>query len=107
MKRVHQVVRVKPECLEKYIELHKSVWEGVLATQDKCNMQNYSIAYRDGFLFSYFEYTGNDYDADMEKMAADPVTQEWWSVCRPCLTPVESETESDCWADMEEVFYKA
>jgi len=106
MKRIHQVVRVKPEHMEKYIGLHRSVWDGVLATLEECHVHNYSIAYRDGFLFAYFEYTGDDYAADMEKMAADPVTQEWWAVCKPCLTPVESETVSDCWADMQEVFYK-
>jgi len=28
-------------------------------------------------LSSYFEYVGNDFEADMAKMAADPTTQEW------------------------------
>ena len=107
MKRIHQIVRVKPEHLKTYTKLHKNVWESVLQTQDACHIQNYSIAYRDGLLFAYFEYTGTDYEADMRRMAADPATQEWWAICKPCLTPVESETVSDCWADMEEVFYKA
>ncbi|MDD4175314.1 MAG: L-rhamnose mutarotase, partial [Kiritimatiellae bacterium] len=41
---------------------------------------NYSIFLRklpDGeyYLFSYFEYTGTDFAADCDRMAADPVTQ--------------------------------
>ena len=42
-----------------------------LAMIKKCNMQNYSIFYKDNLLYAYFEYTGNDFAADMAKMAAD------------------------------------
>ena len=38
----------------------------------ECNIRNYSIYYRDGYLFSYYEYVGDDYEADMAKMAARP-----------------------------------
>ena len=37
----------------------------------KCNMQNYSIFYKDNLLYAYFEYTGSDFAADMARMAAD------------------------------------
>ena len=105
MKRVQQIVNVKPEHLDEYKKLHANAWEGVKNIIKDCNIQNYSISYRDGLLFAYFEYTGDDYEADMAKMAADPLTQEWWAVCKPCLYPIESEKVSGCWADMEEVFY--
>jgi len=105
MKRVQQIVKVKPEKFEEYKRLHANIWPDVSKMIKECNIRNYSIAYRDGLLFTYFEYVGNDYIADITKMAADSVTQDWWAVCKPCLLPVESETVSDCWADMEEVFY--
>jgi len=76
MKRFQQVVKVKPECLEKYKALHADIWPDVANMIKACHIQNYSISYRDGFLFAYFEYTGSDYAADMAKMAADPATQE-------------------------------
>ena len=107
MKRIHQVVEVKPDCLEIYKDLHANAWPEVLNMIKEANIQNYSIAYRDGYLYAYFEYVGHDFEADMAKMAADPVTQKWWDVCKPCLTPVQSEKVSDCWADMEEVFFLA
>ena len=54
----------------------------------KCNIRNYSIYYKDGFLFSYYEYMGSDHDADMKLMAADPKTQEWWKLTDPCQEPL-------------------
>jgi L-rhamnose mutarotase len=71
----------------------------------ECNIQNYSIYYRDGLLFSYLEYTGKDFDADMKKMAADSITQEWWKLTDPCQEPVETAKEGVWWADMEEVYH--
>ena len=80
MKRFGQVIKIKPEMLEYYLELHANAWPEVLETIRKCNIRNYSIyLLRKDLLFAYFEYTGNDFDADMKKMAACPHTQKWWS----------------------------
>ena len=57
------------------------------------------------YLFSYFEYTGDDYEADNAKMAADPKTQEWWALTDPCQEPLNSVEEGAWWADTEEVFH--
>jgi L-rhamnose mutarotase len=55
--------------------------------------------------FSYFEYTGTDLTADMEKMAADQKTQEWWAITNPMQTPLANRAEGEWWASMEEVFH--
>jgi L-rhamnose mutarotase len=105
MKRYGSVIRVVPEKLDEYRRLHSAVWPGVLKTIRDCNIRNYSIYYKDGYLFSYYEYLGVDYDADMAKMAADPETQRWWSVCEPCQQPLETRAPGEWWAGMEEVFH--
>jgi L-rhamnose mutarotase len=105
MKRYGQVIQVKPEMLEKYKALHADPWPEIIAKIKDCNLDNYSIFYRDGFLFAYFEYTGSDFDVDMAKMAADPMTQKWWGECKPCQKPVESAGGGEWWADMQEVFH--
>jgi L-rhamnose mutarotase len=105
MKRYGSVIGVRPEKLEEYKELHAAVWPEVLKMITECNIRNYSIYYKDGFLFSYFEYIGNNYEADMAKMAADPTTQKWWDVCKPCQKPLETRKEGEWWADMKEVFH--
>ena len=105
MKRYGMVIKVRPEKFEEYKRLHAAVWPGVLAMISACNIRNYSIYHKDGFLFSYFEYHGNDFNADMAKMAADPLTQKWWGVCIPCQEPLASRGEGEWWANMEEVFH--
>jgi L-rhamnose mutarotase len=105
MKRYGSVIKVVPEKLDEYKRLHAAVWPGVLEMIGKCNIRNYSIYYKDGYLFSYFEYYGDDYAADMAKMAADPETQRWWSVCEPCQQPLDTRAPGEWWAVMEEVFH--
>ena len=99
------VIKVKQEKLELYKELHANPWEAVNEKLKECNIRNYSIYYRDGYLFSYLEYTGNNWEEDMSRMAADSTTQEWWKLTDPCQEPVESAKEGEWWADMEEVFH--
>lgn len=105
VKRFGWVIKVKPEKLGEYKELHANPWPEVNSMLKKCNIQNYSIYYRDGLLFSYLEYTGTDFEADMKKMAADSVTREWWKLTDPCQEPVDSAEEGVWWADMEEVYH--
>ena len=105
VKRFGQIIRVKEEYLEKYKQLHANPWPEINARIKECNIRNYSIYYRDGYLFSYYEYVGEDYEADMKKMADDPRTQAWWKETDPCQMPVESAGEGVWWADMEEVYH--
>lgn len=105
MKRYAQVIRVKAENLEKYKELHANPWSSVNKMIRACNIRNYSIYLRDGYLFSYFEYVGDDFEADMKKMAEDPDTQAWWKETDPCQEPVASAKPGQWWADMEEVYH--
>ena len=105
VQRYGSVIKVAPGRLEEYKRLHAAVWDSVKKMIKECPLQNYSIYYKDGYLFSYYEYTGNDYAADMAKMAADPETQRWWTFCEPCQQPLESRAEGEWWATMEEVFH--
>src|SRR5262245_39088643 len=110
MKRYGAIVGLREEHIARYKELHEKVWDGVLATIRKCNIHNYSIFLRrmpDGkhYLFAYYEYTGSDFAADMAKMAADPVTQEWWSICKPIQEPIPGLPPGEWWGFMEEVFH--
>ena len=105
MKRYGMVVRLRPEKCAEYKRLHAEVWPEVLDMIKRCNIRNYSIYHRDGWLFSYFEYTGSDFRADMARMAADAVTQRWWDLCKPCQQPLETDPPDQWWAAMEEVFH--
>jgi L-rhamnose mutarotase len=105
MKRFGQIIGVRPEHFERYKKHHAAVWPEVLDMIKKCNMQNYSIFYKDNMLYAYFEYTGSDFAADMARMAADPKTQEWWSIMEPMQKPVDTRKSGEWWANMDEVFH--
>ncbi len=105
MKRHGSWIGVKMDKLEEYKKYHAAVWPEILEMIGQCNIQNYSIYFKDGQLFSYFEYTGPDFAADMAKMAADPKTQEWWAIMMPMQIPLETRAEGEWWAEMEEVFH--
>jgi L-rhamnose mutarotase len=99
------VIGLRPEAREEYKRYHAAVWPEVLKTIQACNIGNYSIYLKDDTLFGYFEYHGDDFAADMAKMAADPKTQEWWAIMKPMQQPLPTRKEGEWWADMEEVFH--
>jgi L-rhamnose mutarotase len=105
MRRYGMIIRLRPEAEAAYREHHQAVWPAVLETITACNMRNYTIFLRDGCLFGYFEYIGQDYAADMRKMAADPATQKWWAIMDPMQEPLPNRAEGEWWSLMEEVFH--
>jgi len=105
MKRFGQTIYLKPNGAMEYIRQHRKVWPGVLAKIKECNISNYSIFFRDNTLFAYFEYTGDDYESDMGKMAAHEETKRWWSVVKPLMQPVSTAGPEEFWANMDEIFH--
>ena len=105
IRRFGQMISLKPDGADEYIRLHAAVWPGVLVMISTCNIRNYSIYFKDNYLFSYFEYTGSDFDADMDKMAADPETQRWWDVVKPLMEPLENRETDEFWSNMQEIFH--
>lgn len=104
------VLGLRADKLAEYKELHQAVWPDVLRMIKACHFDNYSIFLKqldDGrhYLFSYFEYTGDDFAADSAQMAADPVTQKWWALCQPCQQPLQNRQPGEWWATMEVVFH--
>ena len=105
VERYGSVIELRPEYADEYKKLHAAVWPGVLKQIEKSNIQNYSIYLYDGILYSYFEYAGNDFKGDMDKMAQDAETQRWWDVCKPMQKKVPSASSDEWWAEMKEVFH--
>jgi L-rhamnose mutarotase len=105
VQRYASVIRVRPEHEAEYRRLHAEVWPGVLRRIRESGIVNYSIFLRDGLLFSYYEYVGDDHARDLAAMAGDPETQRWWELTDPCQQPVESAADGQRWAPMTEVFH--
>ncbi|HET8845622.1 MAG TPA: L-rhamnose mutarotase [Ktedonobacteraceae bacterium] len=105
MQRIGQVIGVKPEQIEAYERVHASVWPEVLAMIAACNIRNYSIFRHGTLLFAYMEYIGEDFAADMARMAEDPRTREWWTITDPMQEPLATRASGEWWAMMQEVFH--
>jgi L-rhamnose mutarotase len=105
MKRHGSVIRLRPEHEEEYLRLHRAVWPAVLEQITRSGIRNYSIFLRDGYLFAYFEYVGDDFDTDMQAMAEDPETGRWWQLTDPCQQPLPTAATGEHWAQMREVMH--
>ena len=107
MHRHGMVIRVKPDRVQEYKALHAAVWPEILAAISASNIRNYSIFMHGDLLFGYFEYVGDDLEADWAKMAAAPGMRDWWDLTDPMQEPLLSRKEGEWWTTMEEVFHVA
>lgn len=104
------VTGLKTDKAARYEYLHAHVWPGVNKMIKECHFQNFSIheCNINGqlYLFAYLEYTGTNFDADMKRMAGDPLTQSWWKQTDPCQAPLpEAAAKGKIWADTKEVYF--
>ncbi len=106
--RFGSVIGLKPEREALYLELHANAWESVTACLARHHVRNYSIFLTElegrKYLFSYFEYTGSDYERDMRAVAADPEIRRWWRQTDPCQIPLPGRQPGANWHEMEQVF---
>ena len=105
-RRVGMVIGIDPEYISEYLRLHADGHPGVRDLLHKYHLRNFSIFLHriEGkwYEFGYYEYTGEDFDGDMENLAAEPRNRAWLEVCDPMQLPLEGESG---WAVMEQVYF--
>ena len=103
VRRIAQIVHLKPSAVAAYKECHANVWPEVLQQIKDCNIKDCtfftlkmgtwisanviswyqldSIFFdNDRTLFATFKYVGTDFEGDMELMRANPKIREWWAM---------------------------
>lgn len=107
MQRMGLCIGLKPGVIERYKELHAAVWPDVLAVITKANIRNYTIFLREpeNLLFAYWEYHGDDFNADAAEMGSAQAMREWWKICDPLQEPLATRKDGEWWAGMAEVFH--
>ncbi|RXK41397.1 hypothetical protein M231_01302 [Tremella mesenterica] len=109
-KRICQVIRVKPERLEEYKEVHSEVWPQVLDTLKKANIVDYTIHYFAplSLLIAHLRYLGKDYEADMALIRSDETTRRWWALTdgmqESFVDGAVGSENGEWWMNAEEVF---
>lgn len=107
VKRVGMVIKLNPDYINEYKDLHSDSNAGVRDLLTEANMHNFSIflvQLDDGnwYEFGYYEYTGDDFDADMAKLDKHPRNIEWLKICDPMQIPLEG---SEGWVEMEQIYF--
>lgn len=107
-RRFGSIIGLSPQQEQYYRKLHADVWPSVLERLKASHIGNYAIfvADLDGkkYLFSTFEYTGDDYEWDMQAIAEDPETRRWWQETDPCQIQLPTRKAGANWSDLEMVF---
>jgi L-rhamnose mutarotase len=103
--RYASVIELRAEKESEYRELHAAVWPEVVAALRRAHVGNYSIFLRDGYLFSYLEYSGEDFQADMDSVARDEATRRWWKLTNPCQRRLPTAASGEWWAPAQELFH--
>ena len=102
-----RVIGIKPEAIARYKELHANLWPDIADRLKERNIQNFSIFIREpeNLLFSYWEYTGDDFEKDFERSRNDERNKQWWELTSPLQQPLDSSKEGEWWSPMEQVFF--
>ncbi len=112
-KRELQVMGLKEEYLEEYIERHKNVWPEIQECFKKANFGNMSVCiqqFDDGkhYIISYKEYTGTNRDADMKILEENEFVEKWGKIFNPMFVPLKNNKDKkSTWTSCQEVFYLA
>lgn len=107
MQRMGMVIGIRSEKIDAYRRLHAEPWPSVIAALSHANIRNYSIFLREpeNLLFGYWEYHGDDFEADAARVADDEETRRWWEQTDPCQLPFPTRRDGEFWAMMDEVFH--
>ncbi len=107
MKRLGQIIRLKPGAEVDYKRLHQEIWPEIASAIRDAGIRNYSIFLNDGVLFAYYEYIGSedDYTAAMARIAQAPRMREWWDLTDAMQMPFPGRASGAWWSDSEEVFH--
>jgi len=102
------VIGLDPAKEREYRELHANAWPDVLAAINRANIRNFTIFITEiegrRYLFSHFEYTGTNPEADFASIARDPTTRDkWWPLTDACQIRLPGTPSGAQWRNMEQV----
>jgi L-rhamnose mutarotase len=105
-----QAIEIRPDKIPEYRALHENPWPEVLATLHAAGVRDYHIGlceFESGrwVLLAYFQYVGQNWEADQARIRNCPHTQKWWTHTGPCQEPfATAKLAGKHWADAEIVF---
>lgn len=105
IKRYGMAVKLKKNKINFYKKNHAAVWPEILKELKKININNYSIFLKDDYLFGYLEYSGSNFEKDIEKMEKIPIVDKWNKLMVDCFIPFPGTVNNSSWEMMDDIFY--
>ena len=107
MRRFGKVIKLKEDQFDAYKKLHDGA--GVRDLLTAISIRHFNIFLQrvlDGefYEFACYEYTGDNFDAYIARLASEPRNKEWHRLCDPMQNPFPGSTG---WSDMEQIFFNA
>jgi L-rhamnose mutarotase len=103
-KRICFTMKVAPEAMPAYIQMHKVIWPEMQETLVSCGWHNYSLFYRkDGQIFGYYETDNANHEESCRKRRESEVDRKWQEAIRR-FTP-DNVMQYDTYGTLEHCFY--
>ena len=104
--RIGRVTKLRAECEQAYIELHRALWPEVEVAIRSFGIRNYSIYLHDGTLFSYYELEpGVTPEQLAQRWEEDDACMRWETIVAEMqASPVEDPDAR--WIPMREIFHQ-
>ena len=105
MNRVGFQMQVKKDKIERYKEVHRTIWPDVLEAITRTGWHRYSLFMNDeGLVFGYFE-TASDLKTVIEGFRADEAAQRWAEASGDLVEMQEDGSSTGPLIELEEVFH--
>jgi L-rhamnose mutarotase len=100
------VIGIRPDKISRYKRLHAGSNRGVRDLLSKDHVHNFSTFLQQidekWYEFRYCEYTGNNFKADMAKLAVEPPNVELLKFTDPLQIPLPG---AKGWTEMKQVYF--
>lgn len=81
MKRIANVTKLKEGAAADYKALHDQIWEEIVEAGHQYGLRNFTMFRHGDYIFSYYEYIGEDFESDMQKKAQCKNQALWQTEC--------------------------
>lgn len=103
MQRIAFLLRIKPEKVQEYDEVHRRVWPELLEEMESMGISDYSIFRRGQQLFLYMKV--RDFATTMEQLAASEVNRRWQQKMAVFFEVPDDLEPGEPYAMLREVFF--
>jgi L-rhamnose mutarotase len=107
MERVCFLLRIRPDRMQEYLQVHTEVWPEMLDALSAAGWRNYSLFLRpaDGLVVGYLET--DDFAAAQAAMAATDVNRRWQAGMAPYFQDLDGQRPDEGLVRLQEYFHLA